>query len=161
MVLDHVDETETLSLESYLRQEMRPLDDASIREAATAAMQPVQEALLANLQAIVQENFERALDRYRGLYGTDSPGSSVQRRGIAPAIPLRIESDADLESSGSRFPSALGLDGVADPVSWLPPGIDSQSGIGAGSGDFFVLDFDPDDYEWTIPQESFDPGWLS
>jgi hypothetical protein len=153
---DFIDETETVSLETFLRREMRPLVENSVREAATTAMQPVQEALLANLQEIVQANFERALERYRGLYASDtaSPASGFHQHPPPFAGAPWVESSllTGLDSFNANLPNTLGMDGDNELESWpqwlQPPDASSYGDVGVGS-----VEFDLDDYEWATMGE--------
>ncbi|KAK0641401.1 hypothetical protein B0T16DRAFT_461468 [Cercophora newfieldiana] len=120
----HVKETKTVSLESFLRREMRPLVEASVGEAATAAMQPIQEMLLTNLQAIVQANFERAFERFRGLQTIECAGSGVQQLINGTATPLTSESSLaagqDITSINPRR-HMFEPNGINQTDAWLWP----------------------------------------
>lgn len=134
---------------------MRPLVEASIREAATAAMQPVQDALLANLQDIVQENFERALERYRMACADSAgaPGSGIPHGGKAEATSSpSVGSSADLGACntdpGHTFVTSSSTEAHSSP--WLPW---DHLQWGADSHGVDVDDFNLDNYEWAMPEE--------
>ena len=124
-------------------------------------MQPVQEALFANLPAIVEANFERALERYRSLCaGTRWPlALNAQQSWTGPVVqsgresPLHHESDTLVEASSTRHHSNISNpDGAMeqDIESWLHLPVPPQYGVELGGSGWEI-----EDHDWAISDDYF------
>jgi len=123
---------------------MRPLVENSVREAASRELRSVQEALLASLPAIVEANFERAMERYR-VQSAGSPGPwapSVQRSGSTPINP----SEPQLGAPNAPVSGMLDFCTVGDTQPWFPlPAAPQQS--------LQVEDSGWEDLDWAISED--------
>jgi len=127
-------------------------------------MQPVQEALFANLPAIVEANFERALERYRSLCaGNRRPflASNAQQSWTGPAVqpgresPLQHGSDTGVDTSNTRYYSDMSdLNGAMeqDIGSWLHLPGPPQDGA-----ELEDSSWEMEDHDWTISNDLFLP----
>jgi len=129
-------------------------------------MQPVQETLLANLPAIVEANFERALERYRSVCANNRwpLASDAQQSWTGPVIqsgresPWQHGSDTWVDTLSTRqhldISSANGAV-EQDIGSWLDlPGLQDSLEL-RGS------DWEIEDYDWAISNDRFNQGWPS
>jgi len=137
---------------------MGPLVESSVREAAAATMQPVQEALVMKLQDILRENFERALQRYvcRGRQSSrlGFPGPSTPQPRTNPSAPPEVEDSLQTVrgSSSADIAEIFDMDKdeeVETSFPWLQP-LDTSfdGGVELGS-----LDFDMDDQPWMALED--------